>query len=64
MKVCINGGHFVGVDPGALGNRTTEAEVNYDLMGRVAAYLEAAGCEVLTIHRSELTDICRESNKW
>ena len=27
MKVCINGGHFVGVDPGALGGRTSEAEV-------------------------------------
>lgn len=64
MKVCINGGHFVGVDPGALGSTTTEAEVNFDLMGRVAAYLEAAGCEVLTVHRSELADICKESNKW
>lgn len=64
MKICINGGHFVGVDPGALGSRTTEAEVNYDLMGRVAAHLEAAGCEVLTVHKSELADICKESNKW
>ena len=64
MKVCINGGHFVGVDPGALGSRTTEAEVTFDLMGRVAAYLEKAGCEVLTVHRSELADICKESNEW
>lgn len=64
MKVCINSGHFVGVDPGALGSRTTEAEVTFDLMGRVAAYLEAAGCDVLAVHRSELADICRESNKW
>lgn len=63
-KVCINGGHFVGVDPGALGSKTTEAEVNFDLMGRVAAYLEAAGCEVMTVHKSELADICRESNEW
>ena len=64
MKVCINGGHFVGVDPGALGGRTSEAEVTFDLMGRVAAHLEAAGCNVLAVHRSELADICRESNEW
>ncbi len=64
MKVVVNGGHFVGVDPGAIGSRTTEAEVTFDLMGRVAAYLEKAGCEVLTVHRSELADICKESNEW
>lgn len=64
MKVAINAGHFVGVDPGAIGSRTTEAEVNFDLMGRVAAYLEKAGCEVLMIHRSELSDICKEANEW
>ncbi|MBQ8809516.1 MAG: N-acetylmuramoyl-L-alanine amidase [Bacteroidales bacterium] len=63
-KICINGGHFVGVDPGAIGSRITEAELALDLMGRVAAYLEAAGCEVLTVHRSELEDICAASNEW
>lgn len=63
-KVCINAGHFVGFDPGALGSRTTEAEVNFDLMGRVAEYLEKAGCDVLMVHRSELSDICKEANDW
>lgn len=64
IKVAINAGHFVGIDPGAIGSRTTEAEVTFDLMGRVAAYLEVAGCEVLTVHRSELADICKEANDW
>lgn len=63
-KVVINGGHYVGADPGALGSKTTEAEVTFDLMGRVAAYLETAGCEVLTVHKSELADICTTANKW
>lgn len=64
MKVCINGGHMPGKDPGALGSRVTEAEITQKLMNLVAGYLEKAGCEVMAVQTKELADICRKSNEW
>lgn len=64
MKVCINGGHMPGKDPGALGSRVTEAEITQKLMISVADYLEKAGCEVMAVQTKELADICRKSNEW
>lgn len=64
MKVCINGGHFPGRDPGALGSRVKEADVCMRLMQRVAGYLEKAGCEVMTVQTDDLGEICNVSNRW
>lgn len=64
MKVCINGGHFPGRDPGALGSRVKEADVCMRLMQRVAGYLEKAGCEVMAVQTDDLGEICNASNRW
>ncbi|MBQ6713213.1 MAG: N-acetylmuramoyl-L-alanine amidase [Selenomonadales bacterium] len=64
MKVCINGGHFPGRDPGALGSRVKEADVCMRLMQRVAGYLEKAGCEVMAVQTDDLGEICNVSNRW
>ena len=64
MKVCINGGHFPGRYPGALGSRVKEADVCMRLMQRVAGYLEKAGCEVMAVQTDDLGEICNASNRW
>lgn len=64
MKVCINGGHFPGRDPGALGSRVKEADVCMRLMQRVTGYLEKAGCEVIAVQTDDLGEICNVSNRW
>lgn len=64
MKIVVNGGHEPNVDPGALGSKTTEAEVTQKLMLLVSAYLEKAGCEVMTVQTADLADICNVTNRW
>ncbi len=64
MKIVINGGHMPSVDPGAIGSRTTEAEITQKLMLLVMAYLEKAGCEVMAVQTADLAEICDVTNRW
>ena len=64
MKIVVNGGHEPNVDSGALGSRSTEAEVTQKLMLLVAAYLEKAGCEVMAVQTADLAEICNVTNRW
>ena len=65
MKIAINGGHFPGVDSGAVGETgLQEACVAHDLMKLLAHYLQQVGYDVLTIQENELQDICNQSNQF
>ena len=64
IKVCINGGHCLGIDPGALGSKTTEADITQKLMRLTAEYLKQAGCDVMTVQSPRLADICQVANDW
>ena len=63
-KVVVNGGHEPNVDSGAVGSRSTEAEITQKLMLLVAAYLEKAGCEVMAVQTADLAEICDVTNRW
>lgn len=63
-KIVVNGGHEPNVDSGALGSRSTEAEVTQKLMLLVAAYLEKAGCDVMAVQTADLAEICDVTNRW
>lgn len=64
MKIVVNGGHEPNVDSGAVGSRSTEAEITQKLMLLVSAYLEKAGCEVMAVQTADLAEICDVTNKW
>lgn len=65
MKIAINGGHYPGLDSGAIGQTgLQEAHVTRNLMQLVADYLEQAGLETLQIQENELQDICDKSNEF
>lgn len=65
MKIAINGGHYPGLDSGAVGEKgLEEANVTRDLMELVADYLEQAGFETIQIQENELQDICDSSNEF
>lgn len=64
MRICINGGHYPGLDCGAVGDRLQEADVARALMHDVAGYLSAVGCEVIEVQENELYEITNASNAW
>ena len=64
MKIVVNGGHEPNVDSGAVGSRSTEADITQKLMLLVSAYLEKAGCEVMAVQTADLAEICNVTNKW
>ena len=64
MKIVVNGGHEPNVDSGAVGSRSTEAEITQKLMLMVSAYLEKAGCEVMAVQTADLAEICDVTNRW
>ena len=64
MKVVINAGHFVGVDPGAPGSRSTEAEVVRFISEVVVNDLEAAGVEAILVTDDSLAEVCRQANTF
>ena len=64
MKIVVNGGHEPNVDSGAVGSRSTEADITQKLMLLVSAYLEKAGCEVMAVQTADLADICNVTNRW
>ena len=64
MKIVVNGGHEPNVDSGAVGSRSTEAEVTQKLMLLVSDYLEKAGCKVMAVQTADLAEICNVTNRW
>lgn len=64
MKICINGGHCPGLDPGAVGEYLQEADVAKVLMQSVASCLRNVGYEVLEVQENDLEDITSRSNEW
>jgi len=62
MKIMVNGGHFPGLDPGAIGRQSEEALICRELMELTAGYLMAAGMEAVTVQENELADIVAASN--
>lgn len=58
MKITINGGHYPGHDSGAVGRTgLEEADVNRDIMIRVADFLRAISCDVLEVQVNTLRHI-------
>ena len=65
MKSCINGGHYPGLDSGAVGpSGLQEAIVVKDIMQKVAGYLQQVGYEVLQVQENELYQITDASNAY
>jgi N-acetylmuramoyl-L-alanine amidase len=65
MKIAINGGHYPGRDSGSVGSTgLQEANVNRDMMTRVASYLRAVGYEVLEVQENILNKITVASNQF
>lgn len=65
MKVTINGGHFPGHDSGAVGRTgLQEADVNSDIMSKVADFLRAVSCDVLEVQVNALRHIVDASKDF
>lgn len=65
MKITINGGHYPGRDSGAVGGTgLQEADINRDIMSRVAYYLRAVHCDVLEVQDNTLRQITNASNEF
>lgn len=64
MKICINAGHCLGVDSGAVGQRGThEAKITAIIASHVKRYLEDKDYEVVSISDKSLAKVCQTSNK-
>jgi N-acetylmuramoyl-L-alanine amidase len=65
MKVSVNAGHMIGVDPGAVGpNGTRESDVTKSVAERLCALLQYFGHETQFIQSNSLEDICNEANQF
>lgn len=64
MKIFINPGHCVGVDPGAVGHGLEEARVVLDIGNRAADYLRAVGYAVKVFQYDGLREIAEDANDW
>ena len=65
MRICVNAGHFIGVDSGAVGQKgTQEAEINKIIADRVVNCLECKGYDVISVTSKSLGKICKTSNDF
>lgn len=62
MLVCLNPGHCVGLDSGAVGSKITEAELACKYAKLVEKYLKAAGYDTMYVHLNTLAGICSVAN--
>ncbi len=62
MKIAINAGHCPGLDPGAVGEFVTEADIVREISLMVETNLKNEGHETLFIQEDELADICAIAN--
>lgn len=63
-KIFINPGHYIGVDPGAVGNGLEEARVAMNIANRVSKYLQAVGYVTKVFSYDGLAVICEDANSW
>lgn len=75
MKVFINPGHAIGLDPGAVNNNynVTEAEIAADVGAMATEYLREAGVDVMIMQSDNLCgedgysayySVCETANRW
>lgn len=64
MRIFINPGHDVQLDPGACGNGLREADVVLAIGKRVENYLRVVGFEVKLFQYDGLGEICYDANSW
>jgi N-acetylmuramoyl-L-alanine amidase len=65
MNVTINGGHYPGIDPGAVGaTGLQEAVVVREIMQLVAGYLRPVGYTVLEVQENGLYQIAAAAKKF
>ena len=65
MRVAINGGHYPGLDPGAVGQTgLQEADVAKNISERVVSILREVGYNALFIQKNELYEITELSNDF
>lgn len=65
MNICVNAGHYPGLDSGAVGSTgLQEAIVAEDIAHKVCCYLTAVGYEVLFVQENELYQITNASNRF
>ena len=69
-KVFLNPGHDpklngsgYAIDPGAVGSRTTEAEVVKKIGALVSQYLQAVGYETYIMQDDDLDAVCEAANQ-
>ncbi|MDO4204008.1 MAG: N-acetylmuramoyl-L-alanine amidase [Selenomonadaceae bacterium] len=62
MHIALNAGHMSGMDPGACGSCSTEADICRQVMESCAALLRDSGYEVLTFQSDELESIVGASD--
>lgn len=63
MKICVNAGHFVGVDSGAVGQKgTEEARINKAIADYVVKKLECVGYDVVSVSNKDLATVVKTSN--
>lgn len=63
-KICLNAGHHVLHDSGAVGCGKREADETLRIAKDVTTYLEAVGYEVLIIQDNALANVTNQSNYW
>ena len=61
MIIAINAGHSM-VDPGAIGEYSTEADINRDVAHAVCDKLRERGHVARYIHEDDLDDVCEIAN--
>ncbi|MBR1646029.1 MAG: N-acetylmuramoyl-L-alanine amidase [Selenomonadaceae bacterium] len=64
MRIFINPGHDVQLDPGACGNGLREADIVLKIGKRVEGYLRAVGYDVKLFQYDGLGEICFDANAW
>lgn len=63
-KICLNPGHYISIDPGAVGKNSTEAELVMDYANLIKPILEKVGYEVAIVNYNELYDIVNASDQF
>lgn len=63
MVVCVNAGHCPGMDPGACGKYSEEADIVKYVGEVVCRDLEAAGIRTIFVQDDALSEICAVANR-
>lgn len=64
MRIFINPGHSIEVDPGATGYNLEEAQVALNIGNYLKPILESVGYEVQSIQDDSLSYVCDSANNW